>query len=290
MSDATPESSPATEVQPEPVAPKVEESTDILEPEKTAPAETEPEKTATPEKTESEKSEEIVPASEAAKRPESKAEARIRQLTAKLKNTERQLQEVAQRTVAPPPQSPTAPTKPKLDQFETVEAFDAAIEKWKDDSVKYEASIAVERDRQQRQYQAQQQELAKQQTEIASNWQKRVEKATPQIADLKDALNDAAQGLVPRNETMDGFILDSEYGPVILHHLWQNPDEAEKIAAMPPYKAVREMHNLELRVANQVKGINPKSSTVTPPRTVRGKDNPAPKPKSVEDLLYGEPR
>lgn len=279
------ESTPAPEVTPEPVAPPVEG--DILEPEKTAPAET-PEESATPDKPESDKTDESVPASEAAKRPDgSKAEARIRQLTAKLKNVERQLQETTQRVAAPPPQAPVAPAKPKLDQFETVEAYDSAIEKWKDDSVKYEASIAVERDRQTRAYKAQQEELSKQQQEIATNWQKRVEKAAPQIADLKDALDDAAQGLIPRNETMDGFILDSDYGPVILHHLWQNPDEAEKIAAMPPYKAVREMHNLELRVANQVKGINPKSSTVVPPRTVRGKDSPAPKPKSLEDLLYG---
>src|SRR5512139_3101200 len=129
MLDVTPESSLAVETQAEPASPAEPEpgSIGIFGDEKTAPAENAGE-SATPEspEPEGEKPEgESVSAPEAAKRPESKAEARIRQLTAKVRDMERRLQEAGQPR---PQQAPNLaqPAKPKLEQFETVEAFDSA--------------------------------------------------------------------------------------------------------------------------------------------------------------------
>lgn len=284
-----PESSPA---QQEVAAP---EAVGIFDPEPAetpAPAEqsaeSAPAETTEPEgETKEEQPEgESVSAPEAAKRPEGKAEARIRQLTAKVREMERRLQETGQ-APAPKQQAAQAPAKPKLDQFETIEQYDAAIEKWKDDSVKYEASIAVERERRQMAIRAQQEAAARREREIAGNWQKRVEKLAPIFPDLKDALKDGADGLIPRNATIDGFILDSEHGPAILHELWKNPDEAERIAAMSPYACVRAMHTLEMKVAARVKGINPRPSTVTPPRQAAGRPASPSKPKTAAEILYG---
>lgn len=243
----------------------------------------EPEVEASATSDQSESQDESVSAPEAAKPPEEatpKAERRIRQLTAQVRQLQRQLQTPQQQQQAQ--RMMQQPVRPKLDQFETIEAYDQALEKYDTDSRQYAVQEAMRAEQQRAAAESQ----AKQMAELRDSWQKRserIQKANPDF-NVVEAL-----GRVEPNPTMDAFFLDSEVGPELLDYLDTHPDESDRIRDMTPFKAVRELVKIEDRLTLQVKGIKPKPTLtpVTPLQGARGRTSAPAAPKTAADVLYG---
>lgn len=275
MPDETAASSTATEA-PESQAPAVEE-TSIDFSQKTAP-EPEGEESATSEATESEQ-DESVSAPEAAKPLEgSKAERRIRQLTAQVRALQRQQGQGPQ--MQQQPQFMPQPVRPKLDQYDIIEDYDKALDKYEGDS----RMFAIQQDRVAQMQRSQAEAQTKQLSELRETWEKRSERITKVNPEFNVV---EALGRIEPSPTMDSFFLDSEVGPELLDYLDTNPDDADRIRDMSPFKAVRELIKLEERLSLQMKGIKTQPSLVKVPGKASGRASAPAGPKTAADVLYG---
>lgn len=225
-----------------------------------------------------EQDDESVSASEAAKRPEkeSKAERRIKQLTAQVKS----LQQKAAHSPQQPGESepPAEPVEPDIDDYDTVEDYRAALRKWNADSQQY-ALKKAERDKAEAARRAEEQ---KRESELRARWGKgeaRVKAINP------DFSHQQVLDVVQPNPTLNGFLGYSDYGAEIANYLLENPEEAEAIRKLDPYATMRRIIPLETRFANQDKGIKPKP-TGTVSTTVRGKAGAPAREKDLADFFY----
>jgi hypothetical protein len=259
------ESAPAEE--PESQTPEVEESAPEPEAEESAPSKPE---TAAP---------------EAARPVEEhrsiKAEKRIKQLSAKLEEMERRLAENSKSKEAAIPR----PLKPKLESFETVEAFDKALDEWVSSEKSYESKSAVERDRQEREQKVLDEKRKADAAEFQKNWNKREVEARKRIPDFDTKTAMETVEVAP-GSTMDFFLANSEIGPDVLHYLAQHDDEADKIKDLNPDKAYRALIKLEEQVSLQIKGIKQKPAT-KPPKYVSDQGSAPLSPKNDYDIIYG---
>ena len=230
-------------------------------------------------KSTSESKDESVSASEAAKRPEGRdnAERRIKQLDHKVKELTKQLASIKPAEIKT---KLTEPTKPKLEAFEDITQYEAAIDKYAKDMRQY----GVESDRQEREVATQRSQteaLEKVAKEAWDNAETATVKRVPEY-NRKEAL-----ATVEPSPTMDGFFVDSEIGPDVLWHLSENPDLADKIRELPPYRAVRELIAIEAKLSSQIKGIRKPNAAGKPGGYVSGTGGNQSKPKRAADILYG---
>lgn len=256
-----------------------------------APAIEEPE-AQTPELVESEESPETKEES-AASKPESaapeaakpsgeitpKAERRIKQLTAKLAEMERKLNE---RPVTKEPEV-KRPVKPKLEEHETIESYDKALDEYVKANTEYESKAAIERDRQEREKKAAEDKRQTEQKELQKSWDKRSDATRKRNAEFETK---AYVEAVQPTPTMDAFLVDSDIGPDVLDYLFKNDEEAERIRELPPLKQVRALIKLEEQVTLQIKGIKAKPGS-KPPKYVSDTGAAPAEPKSAADILYG---
>lgn len=80
----------------------------------------------------------------------------------------------------------------------------------------------------------------------AETYLERTEQARAAIPDYDEVLEKG--GNLPLSETMRDVIHESEKGPQLAYWLCQNPDEAKRIASMPPLQAARTLGQLEQRI------------------------------------------
>lgn len=257
-------------------------ATDPVAPEATLPESATPEpqgESAPPEQASESDQDESVSAPEAAKPPEegSKAERRIRQLTAQVRQLQRQMQSGPQQQQ---PQMMQPPQKPQLEQFDTIESYDKAVDQWRE----ADRQFAIQQDRIARQQEESQRAQQKQFQDLRKTWDQRASRI---IRDNPDFNVVEALGRVEPSPTMDGFFVDSEVGPELLDFLDTNPDEADRIRDLSPYAAMRELIKLEDRLSLQVKGIKAKPTLVQPPSATRGRASAPVAPKTAADVLYG---
>lgn len=274
MQDENAGSSSATEVE------VTEQNAESSEPQETEKTDAEPqveEATASDKESESDKGESVSSPEEAKQSARSNAESRIKQLTAKIRTMERNMAALQQQPPQPHPSIPE-PKRPTLDAFERVEDFNAAMDKYDIEARKYAAEKAIiERD-------ARQKQEAEQKTinDAISAFNKRAERLIKENPDFN--VGEYRTAIDP-NPTTDGFLLDSDVGPELLSHLYENPEEADRIRALPPFKAARELTKLELKISDQMKGIK-KPAPVKPPNYVTGQAASPLKEKAAWDVLY----
>jgi len=131
--------------------------------------------------------------------------------------------------------APTANASPTREMFADDAAYIAA-------KVDYEVAQripkAVEQVTQRQQQQA-----------SASTWAAREGELADQHDDYDEAV-EIANDIVMPAQTIDA-IRTSEYGPDLVYHFGKNPEEAQRIAAMPPLSAARMIGQIEARIAAQ---------------------------------------
>jgi hypothetical protein len=238
MPDEPQESSPATEEtetqlaeNTEPEAEKTEES---------APSEQE----SAPEKGESDSSSEDEKQSEEKHRI-SGAEKRIKQLVARLRATESELEEA--RKPKTEEHELTEPAEPEIGRYETVEAYTEALAKFKSDYADYVKQVAI-REKTESDRKAQQEaEIKTLQAQILKREAKTVQR-NPEYD-----RNEAYKTVQP-SQLMDQFFAKSEIGPDLLWELYENPDTADDMRNLDYFDQFKALVKLEESVSHRING------------------------------------
>jgi hypothetical protein len=219
----TGETPPAVETQEEPPAAAAEETPQA----KTVP-ESEPDEDQEPEEDEEgdEESSEEKPA--APKRPGSR-QRRIDRLTRENEDLKRQIAEREK----PPPKEKAAelpPGAPKLEDFETLEAFQWAVSKFL-----HEQTRAEEKQRQ---------EVER----VQSEWDKKEKKARKAHEDYDNVIGAVTVPEGPGVMAARLAMLEDEAGAEVMYHLCKRPKEMQRIASLDPVRAVMEIGRLSATV------------------------------------------
>lgn len=181
------------------------------------------------------------------------------------------------RAKKPTPNDVTENGEPR---FATYEDYVDALTDWKTDeklaAFKSEASKESEA-------KAKDAEIAQVNKQIEEMWKAKVNEARKKYADFDEfALNKDLP--VKAGSVVDAWCLDSEIGAEILYHFGKNPKELDKINAMSPFAAAREMTRLEDKLSSSSAGasevkkaIEEVKATRTPPpaREVGGRGTAA---------------
>lgn len=157
---------------------------------------------------------------------------RIDELTRKVRENEREAAFWRARAEAAekPPEKPAE--KPTPDKFDDYGQYVEALTEFKADE-KVKATLDA-RDKQ---------TAEKRETETRqSTWQTRKAEAAKVIPDIDAVLSSST---VPVADHVQVELLDSEFGPQIAYHLDKHPELAEKLNAMSPTQAAREIGRLE---------------------------------------------
>ena len=135
----------------------------------------------------------------------------------------------------PPPEPADKPlVAPRLEDFESNEAFEQARTGYLAEIHRREARQAT-RATQVEQFTA----------ELDRKFETRLAEAVKTDATLMDAVNDPTLSISP---VMTFIIKDSDVGPAIVRYLADHREEAQKIAYMHPAQAAREMGRIEARL------------------------------------------
>lgn len=144
--------------------------------------------------------------------------------------------------------------KPKAEDFDSYDEFTEALTDWK--LAEKDRAQAAARDR------AQAEEAHK---AVVGKWQERaavVKKANP---DYEKVLDSAAD--VPIPGYVEAALLESDLGPEIAYHLAKNRKELERIVALSPASAGREIGKIEARLESRP--ATPKPTVSKAPKPVK---------------------
>lgn len=164
---------------------------------------------------------------------------RIDELTRQRHEAEREAAYWRQRAEPPAP-APAVATKPTPDKFNDYADYVEALTEWKAEQKVTEA--LSKRDQQQAEQAQQTAQQAKAQT-----FAERQQATRAAITDYDEVMSAAADVRIAPH--VHEVLLESEQGPAIAYHLAKNPDEAERLSAMSPLAAARELGRLEASLA-----------------------------------------
>lgn len=173
-------------------------------------------------------------------------QSRIDELTRARYEAEREAKFWREQAAKSPPPSTDAPKPTKADYPDDEAYFEALAD--------FKAEQKVQQFSQQTQAERAQEAQARQTASQFDLYQERV-----QQADLPDYAEVVGQSDVPAAPHVLESILDSDVGPQLAYHLAKHPDVAERLNAMTPVQAAREIGRLEAAVAS------PAAAQPTPP-------------------------
>lgn len=166
---------------------------------------------------------------------------RIDKITRQRYEAERQVQELQQQLAQRPEPQPASTEKPTLEQFDYDDAkYMEALTDWKVEQA-LEARKQKEAETQQR---SQQDQIYQ---EFESKRQHTLVQGIQAYEDFEDVVLDNPNLVI--TPQMAGIITDSEVGHEVAYHLGNNPDEAAKIAQLPPLKQAAAVAKIEARLS-----------------------------------------
>jgi hypothetical protein len=146
---------------------------------------------------------------------------------------EARLQELETKATPAPVQVDPLGEKPQASQFNDAFEYAEALAEWSAERA------LVERDKAEQQRRADEQR-----NEVIKSWTAKLEAAKANLPDFDDLV--ASSQVQVRDEVRDA-ILESDVGPEILYHLASDDEYAQKLAAMPTNKALKELGKLEVQ-------------------------------------------
>lgn len=176
-----------------------------------------------------------------------RAERSMAPLLEKITSMEQSINEL--RTKPKADASAATEAAPKRDDFDTYEDFIEAKAEWK----------ALERVRQEfetREKSAKEAEGKSKQEKAQKEFEKataaRIEAGRKSYADFDAVINEAFDdGLIPAGSPLHYALVEDDAGHDLAYHLAKNPDEAERIAALPERQMLRELGKLSLKLADK---------------------------------------
>ena len=207
------------------------------------------------------------------------ADTRIKKLTARNRELERELQQFRQgQQETQKPAALEPPKKPKLADYDDLSLYEKDVEKYGTDVEAY-AAAKVERDRQEK---AAAEAKAKAEGTAREAWEKKLQdtlKRRPDF-DVESAIAEVRPSVV-----MNGFFVRSKIGPDILAYLQDNPDEADRIRVIQdPFEAHEELLGIQAQLSERIHGKQKSAPKV--PSYVRGAGSSPARERSAEDVLY----
>lgn len=189
------------------------------------------------------------------------------QLRAQLAATQ---QPAPQPAPAPPPKPAEPPGKPHLRDFKTLEEYQEALTDWKMDQREAARQTAAAAEK------------------LQADWQSAETAARTAHPDYDEIIQSVRAPEGPGVPAMRQAMLEDEAGGEVLYHLATHPEELERIAAMQPISAVREIGKLAARLAPPSDAENKKP----PPRVSSAPKPPPPLSRpsgqAVKDSIYDE--
>ena len=159
--------------------------------------------------------------------------------------------------VAPPPSE----GRPTQDDFETYEQFQEALVDWKV-NLRLTERDASDRERIERE------SVNRAREKSVAAHTARID-AFRQEHDDFDAVVEQGKNL-PMTAPMQDSVMNSNMGPAVMYHLCRFPEECDRIAALPPMVAIREMGKLEARIeAAQTGPVSSAASVTQAPRPIK---------------------
>jgi hypothetical protein len=125
--------------------------------------------------------------------------------------------------------------EPQIDQFDNDAEYLRALARWE-----------VRQERQQATEQEKQRQQQEQRRQAQQGFAARAAQFREQAPDFDQVLANPSVGQIPPH--MADTIVESELGPQLAYHLGKNPQEAQRIAALSPYAAARELGRLEAKL------------------------------------------
>lgn len=208
-----------------------------------------------------------------AAREEARREREAREaLEARLRDLE------AKANPAPEPAKPNEDQEPQPSEFEDAFEYAKSLADWS-------AKKALrERDKQEAD-----RKRAEEESQRHKTWADKVAKAKAELQDFDDIV--ASSDVAVSNEVRDA-IMESDVGPQVLYYLADNPEFANKLAAMPSLKALREIGKLEARLEKsepkqEVNSVAAKSNAPAPISPLKATSAVADVPISAEGQFSG---
>ena len=149
--------------------------------------------------------------------------------------------------------------KPKLDDFESIPDFEAALTEWAVDK-------ALTKNNKEQASQRQADAAENSSKELARAYQDRMKEAKTYIPDFEETMDEAAEMAVSDN--VQGLVVESERAPELVYHFAKNPDVLADLNQMSATQAAREIGRLEATLAKP----KPRKQSKAPPpvKPVRG--------------------
>ncbi len=176
------------------------------------------------------------------------------QLDAKAREVEH-LQAEFQASKTPKPTDPGP--KPSLDRFDSVEAYEAALEQWSDARTEWNTQAQL-KDIRQRQEQEREQQEVRQKLATVQARAEAFAAATPDYA----ATVRPYLGYADASPVLAEYLGDSEAAPRVFYELCKRPEVLKAVLQAPPVQAFRHLIDLEARLTAPPP---PKPATQAPP-------------------------
>lgn len=163
---------------------------------------------------------------------------------------------------------------------ERVVSAEPKREQFQDDDAYSEAQLAHLAEKKAREI-VEQRSKDEQTERLREQYEERTEKAKERYADFATVVENP---LLPVNEAMAEFIMDSEHGPDVAYYLGKNPAKAAEIARLSPIRAARELSRIEAEIASKPKASPSKAPEPITPVGTRGKAAASPLPSDDDDI------
>lgn len=150
---------------------------------------------------------------------------------------------------------------PKRESYHDYESFLEAKAEWRADQ-------AVEKRFKERTEKEATERTQAERGKIEKTFRERSQKAATEVEDFEDVLSASEAPMTPQ---MAEAIMHSELGPKLAYHLAKNPEEAERIAALPAARQATEIGRLETKIESAPPPKKP-SNAPAPIAPVGGKD------------------
>jgi hypothetical protein len=181
------------------------------------------------------------------------------------------------------------PTRPKIDEFDSYEAFLAADAEYVDKLTDWK----LDQREKKRAAEAERKAAESKQSTAVQAYTERAEKLRAKHADFDEALEEIED--VQFTKSFQAALVESEIGPEIAYHLAKNRAEAERLGKLSidnPIAAIRELGKLEAKLAPSPAPAKPRiSNAPEPPTPLQRGGKGAPRPLAeVTDFAEYERR
>lgn len=172
-----------------------------------------------------------------------------------------------------------APVRPKMEDFQTLEAYEQAVEEYQDKKLEYKLEQRLK--------------SVQAETEKKTEQQKLIEKFNAQCDSVRKQHADfdevAFNEEIPLTDHMRDAIVTSEHGAEIAYFLGSNPEEAERIADMHPISAIRAIGKIEAAIASEKSGASEPESKPAPKPKAPKPPTPVKKPSPTAPVDLNDP-